>query len=124
MIKVKDIAFTGYPVTDMARSRVFYEGVLGLKPQMAHESPEMAWTEYEIGSNTLALACVKDWHPSTDGATIALEVEDIDAAIAHLQQQGVRFCLDKHESPVCHFCTVLDPDDNQIMLHQRKVHPH
>lgn len=120
MIEVKDIAFTGYPVTDMARSRAFYEGVLGLKVSEAYESPEIAWTEYDIGSNTLAIARVKDWKPSSDGATLALEVADIDAAIAHLEQQGVRFCLNKHESPVCHFCTILDPDENQIMIHQRK----
>lgn len=124
MIEVKDIAFTGYPVTDMVRSRAFYEGVLGLKASMAEFDPEkgLQWTEYDIGSGTLALACVRDWNPSTDGATVALEVADIDAAIAHLEQQGVRFCLSKRESPVCHFCTILDPDDNQIMIHQRKAH--
>lgn len=120
MIEVKDIAFTGYPVTDMARSRAFYEGVLGLKVSMAYDEAEIAWTEYDIGSNTLAIARVKDWHPSSDGATLALEVADIDAAIAHLEEKGVRFCLDKHESPVCYFCTVFDPDENQIMIHQRK----
>jgi hypothetical protein len=29
MIKVTEIAFTGYPVTDMPRARAFYEGTLG-----------------------------------------------------------------------------------------------
>lgn len=122
MIEVKDIAFTGYPVTDMPRSRAFYEEVLGLKPTFVEYAPEdgLQWTEYDIGSNTLALACVRDWPPSSEGATIALEVADIDAAIAHLQAHGVRFCLAKRESPVCHFCTIYDPDENQIMIHQRK----
>ena len=31
MLKVTEIAFTCYPVTDMARARKFYEGVPGLK---------------------------------------------------------------------------------------------
>lgn len=30
-IKVTEIAFTGYPVTDIPRARAFYEGVLNLK---------------------------------------------------------------------------------------------
>jgi hypothetical protein len=31
-MKVTEIAFTGYPVTNLKRARQFYEGVLGLKP--------------------------------------------------------------------------------------------
>ena len=31
-MKVIEIAFTGYPVTDLKRARQFYEGILGLKP--------------------------------------------------------------------------------------------
>lgn len=123
MIQIKDIAFTGYPVTDMARSRAFYEGVLGLQPTMIESVPEkkLEWTEYDIGSNTLALACVKGWVPSEKGATIALEVADIDAAIAHLEKQNVRFCLTRRQTPTCQFCTILDPDNNQIMIHQLKA---
>ena len=30
-MKVIEIAFTSYPVTDLKRARQFYEGVLGLK---------------------------------------------------------------------------------------------
>jgi catechol 2,3-dioxygenase-like lactoylglutathione lyase family enzyme len=38
MITYKEIAFVAYPVTDIARARKFYEGVLGLKPnaQLKH----------------------------------------------------------------------------------------
>ena len=35
MIRYKEIAFVAYPVTDVARARKFYEGVLGLKPSKA-----------------------------------------------------------------------------------------
>ena len=34
MLKVTEIAFSCYAVTDMARARKFYEEVLGLKPTM------------------------------------------------------------------------------------------
>ena len=33
-MKITELAYTGTPVTDMARARVFYEEVLGLKPTM------------------------------------------------------------------------------------------
>jgi catechol 2,3-dioxygenase-like lactoylglutathione lyase family enzyme len=29
-MKIQEIAFSCYPVTDMARARTFYEGILGL----------------------------------------------------------------------------------------------
>ena len=35
MIRVTEIAFACYAVTDMARARAFYEGELGLKPAHA-----------------------------------------------------------------------------------------
>ena len=37
MIRVKEIAFTGYPVTDMPRARAFYEGLLHLVPSTTFE---------------------------------------------------------------------------------------
>ena len=54
MIKVIEIAFSCYPVKDMARARKFYEGVLGLKPTVVFGEPGgMQWTEYDIASGTL-----------------------------------------------------------------------
>jgi hypothetical protein len=32
MIRIKEIAYIGYPVTDVARARAFFEGLLNLKP--------------------------------------------------------------------------------------------
>ena len=53
-MKINAIAFVGIPVTDMKCARAFYENALGLKPD-----PEMTgemWTEYPIGSGTLAVS--------------------------------------------------------------------
>ena len=53
MLKVTEIAFSCYPVTDMARARKFYEGVLGLKPTYVVGEPGgMQWTEYDIANGT------------------------------------------------------------------------
>ena len=116
-MKINNIAFVGIPVTDMKRAREFYEGVLGLQPD-----PEMTgehWTEYSIGTGTLALACVGDqWKPSNDGTSAALEVDDLDAAIARLEERNISY--DKVDSPVCRMAIIEDPDRNKLIIHKLK----
>jgi predicted enzyme related to lactoylglutathione lyase len=116
-MKIKAIAFIGIPVTNMNRAREFYEGVLGLLPD-----PEMTgdhWTEYPIGGGTLALASVgEQWKPSTDGTSAALEVDDLDTAIARLEERKVSY--DKVDSPVCRMAIIEDPDGNKLIIHKLK----
>ncbi|MBI3191783.1 MAG: VOC family protein, partial [Pedosphaera parvula] len=91
MLKVTEIAFCCYAVTDMARARAFYEGVLGLKPTTVMDSAHGQWTEYEFGPYALAIGCAPQFKPSPDGCTTALEVEDFDSAVQHLRAHGVKF---------------------------------
>jgi predicted enzyme related to lactoylglutathione lyase len=118
-MKATKIAFTGIPVTDMKRARVFYEGQLGLKP--SPEFSEGVWIEYEIGPDTLAIGSVgEQWKPSSDGTSVAIEAEDFDAAIASLKKAGVRFDAEDIQSPVCRMAVVQDPDGNNIIIHKLK----
>ena len=88
-VRIVEIAFTGYPVTDLARARAFYEKVLGLKQSTAFEHDGKAWIEYDIGPGTLAISnMMSSWKPSPDGPSIAFEVADFDAAVAALRQGG------------------------------------
>jgi len=118
-MKAKNIAFTGIPVTDMKRAREFYEGALGLK--VSSESGGGVWIEYEIGPDTLAVGSVGDqWKPSEDGTSVAIEVEDFEAAIKGLKQAKARFAAEGIESPVCRMAVVQDPDGNKIIIHKLK----
>jgi predicted enzyme related to lactoylglutathione lyase len=117
-MKINDVAFTAYAVTDLARARKFYEGVLGLKPTILKEG--MPWVEYEIGPATLGIGVSEQWKPSRDGASIALEVDDFDAAIAELKKKGVEFEMGPLETPVCHMAVLRDPDGSKICIHHRK----
>jgi predicted enzyme related to lactoylglutathione lyase len=123
MLKVVEIAFSCYPVTDMARARKFYEGVLGLKPTCTVGEPGgMQWTEYDIASGTLSLGCgAPDWKPQPDGCSVGLEVEDFDAAIAHLRANGVKFRTEPFPTPVCRMAFISDPDGNTICIHKRNA---
>lgn len=121
MIKVTDIAFTGYAVTDLSRARVFYESVLGLKPAtvLSFENNQ-GWIEYEFPGGTLAVS--NSWPPSgTSSTSITLEVADLEAALIHLRQKSVPVTFGPLETPVCRLAGIADPDNNGITLHQRKV---
>ena len=124
MLQVTEIAFTCYPVTDMARARAFYEGVLGLKPTMLEGTPGgMQWTEYDIASGTLSLgAGVPGWQPTDLGSSVGLEVADFDAAIAHLNAAGVRFKMEPFPTPVCRMAMIYDTEGNLICIHKRHAH--
>jgi predicted enzyme related to lactoylglutathione lyase len=126
MLKVTEIAFSCYPVTDMARARAFYEGVLGLKATVAHGEPGgMQWTEYDIANGTLSIgAGAPDWKPSTNGCSVGLEVEDFDAAITQLRASGVKFHMEPFPTPVCRMAFILDPDGNAICIHKRNAAHH
>ena len=121
MFKVTEIAFSCYPVMDMARARMFYEGVLGLKPTMVvDETGGMQWTEYDIGAGTLSLgAGAPDFQPRTDGCCVGLEMEDFDSAIAELRAKGVKFKMEPFPTPVCKMAFISDPDGNTICIHKR-----
>ena len=120
MIKPIEIAFSCYAVTDMPRARKFYEEALGLKPSHAHDSEHGQWVEYELGPHTLALGSAPGaFKPSPDGCSVALEVEDFDAAIAHLRAHGAKFRIEPMPTPVCHMAMIFDPDGNTICIHKR-----
>ncbi|MEO6054323.1 MAG: VOC family protein [Chthoniobacterales bacterium] len=119
-MKITEIAFTTYAVTDIKRAREFYENVLGLKPGQVTESPDMAWVEYEIAGGTLAIGKMDSWKPASEGASVAFEVENFEEAIKHLRDHKVKFHYEPLETPVCHMAIIEDPDGSKIIIHKRK----
>ena len=82
-MKVIEIAFVGYPVTDLRRARTFYEQTLGLTVSRVFGEDLTGWVEYDLGANTLAIGNMSpDWKPSPGGGSAALEVEDMSAAVS------------------------------------------
>ncbi len=121
MIKVTEIAYTGYPVTDMPRARAFYEGILKLTPAINFEQEGRYWIEYEVGPAALAITNMwPGWRPATDnGPVVALEVADFDATVADLRGAGVKFTVEPLDSGACHLAVVADPDGNSVAIHRR-----
>ncbi len=116
---IKGIAFVVYAVTDMPRAKKFYEGVLGLKTNGDFPGSEN-WVEYAVGSDTLTLGCSPEWKPSSDGAVVALEVDNVVQMAEELKSKGVSFKLEPQNFPSCNMAVIYDPDKNLIMIHQKK----
>jgi predicted enzyme related to lactoylglutathione lyase len=125
-MKVTEVAFVAYPVTDIERARGFYEGVLGLQPSRDFSEESFSWIEYDLGANTLAVVEMPpgQWNPSPDGVCAGLEVEEFDSAIAELKARNIHFEVEAMETPVCRMAVIADPDGNKITIHKRhsKVH--
>ena len=114
---IKDIAFTAYRVTDMARARTFYEDRIGLQMESHWEDK---WVEYAVGQGTFAIQNVMG-EPSPHGGVVAFEVDDFARTFADLKAAGVPVDLEPYESPVCWMAVVKDPDGNPVCIHQRKT---
>jgi hydroxymethylpyrimidine/phosphomethylpyrimidine kinase len=117
-VQVKELAFVFYPVSDIAAARKFYEGFLGLKLGLEAEvSPGQWWIEYDIAGQALAISNAM---PGSPAKSLALELADLDAAVAAAKAAGVTISQDVMEFPPCRMFTVKDPSGNEVYLHQRK----
>jgi predicted enzyme related to lactoylglutathione lyase len=122
---ITEISFVAYSITDVARARAFYEGILGLKPAVTHvKDNQNAFIEYWIGKGNEHCLVIGAGAPmfkaGKSGATAALEVDDFDAALKHLEAQKVKTLMPRYDGPVCSMILIEDPDGNQIMIHRRK----
>ena len=125
-MRITEIAFTGYPVTDMSRARAFYEQILGLKSSREWgDQGNPTWVEYDIGPGCLAIVsgAGDKWPPANAGPAAALEVDDFKGFVQRLKDAGVKFLWEPQESPMCWMAVVLDPDENRLAIHHRKTQP-
>lgn len=114
---LRKVAFTMYPVSDMAAARAFYEGVLGLETAATNSF----WVEYDLpGGGCFAITTVMPDAPSASaGGTIAFEVDDLEALVSTLREEKVRLGGDTLiKGPHCRMMTCFDPDGNSLVLHQ------
>jgi predicted enzyme related to lactoylglutathione lyase len=118
-IQIKELAFVFYPVTDVPAARKFYEGLLGLKLGFQIEfSPGQWWIEYDVAGQALAISNAM---PGKTASALALEVVDLDAALAAAKAAGTPIANEVMEFPPCRMFIIKDPSGNEITLHQRKA---
>lgn len=112
------VAFTMYPVQNLQRARSFYEKTLGLKHSKL--SAEGRWVEYDLpsGGCFCITDLVPDLKPSSNAASIAFEVEDLNQLVTDLKAKNVSIKADIFHSPVCKMAVILDTEGNSVCLHQ------
>ena len=114
---ITSMAFTVYPVSDLARARAFYEHVLGLRVSSNYQD---VWVEYDIGGSTFAITTTDMGHvPGAKGAVVAFEVSDLDGYVHKMKEQAVSFVAETFDTPVCRMAVIADQDGNHITLHKR-----
>ncbi len=113
---INTLDFIGIPSRDAERSRSFYVDTLGLRPdehsRFEFWAGETCFGIWEPESFGMEFAPQKNAHP-------ALQVEDVAAARAELEEEGVVFAGETLDTGVCHMAFFSDPDGNDLMLHSR-----
>ncbi len=116
---ITGVDFVTVPAQDFEASVHFYGTVLGL-PTVKRWG-DMPGCEFQAGNLTLAVmeptAFGQEFRPH--GLPIAFQVDDVAAARAHLEAQGVQFVAETMDSGVCHQAFFLDPAGNTLDLHHR-----
>lgn len=117
-MQVKGVDFVVYHVSDYQKSLAFYRDTLGLK---LTEEYGGYWAEFDAGNVTLAISS-HDFISveKRTGATAALAVAEVKEAVEELRGKGVKIVSEPEETGVCTIAAVNDPDNNTIILHQRK----
>jgi predicted enzyme related to lactoylglutathione lyase len=118
-MNITGVDFITVPTQDFEQASAFYGDVLGLDRSV--QWGNMPAGEFETGSLTIAVmqsdAFGQEFKPHSH--PIALHVEDVHAARAELERQGVTFHADTMDTGVCHMAHFSDPDGNALMLHSR-----
>src|SRR5580765_295714 len=124
MLKTHGVLHFSLPVTDLDRSRKFYEGLLGMK--VVEQSPRMVFLQ--TGNDYLILAkgieSLKYDSPQSTPVHHAFKVkpEDFEPSIDELRKNGVEVfnIEDRNQAvlrgPQAYF---LDPEGNKIEIYGR-----
>src|SRR4051812_28010783 len=113
------VDFVAVPPHDFDASCAFYRDVLGL--ERGKRWGQMPGAGVPAGNLTLAVmaseAFGQEFRPNS--LPIEFRVDDVEAARAALQEQGVAFRGEILDSGVCHQAFFADPAGNPLALHHR-----
>jgi catechol 2,3-dioxygenase-like lactoylglutathione lyase family enzyme len=118
MIKINCLMHTGLIISKLERSRAFYEGLLGFKPNLNRPNFGFEGVWYDIGANQVHLMVVPNpytevVHPEHGGRDnhIAFSVDDVEQVRAELEKAGIPYSMSKSGRAAL-FCR--DPDGNAL----------
>lgn len=111
--------------TDEARAVRFYTEVLGFTERMRLAVPGLSLVYLDLGGTTVELMTYTETTPSPrppgehlGWRLMALEVDDLQAALAELAKKGVACTWGPLVRPAYARAEIQDPDGNSIELRQ------
>jgi catechol 2,3-dioxygenase-like lactoylglutathione lyase family enzyme len=117
-MNVEHVDFISVPVSDVERSVAWYRDTLGV-PQTG----EGGFPEFQLGDNAFLYLidpkALGGEFSHGNGGPVALRVDDVEATRAELEERGIEFIGETHDSGVCRMAPFADPDGNRFMLHRR-----
>ncbi|MBV9846357.1 MAG: VOC family protein [Kutzneria sp.] len=84
---------------DLAASKAFYSGFLGLEVRMDEPGFLMLCSPSNPTAQLTVVSGASDWDPNTCRTTMAVEVDDIDAVHAQAKAQGVKIVYPITDEP-------------------------
>jgi predicted enzyme related to lactoylglutathione lyase len=114
---ITGVDLSGYLVSDPARSIAFYRDVFGLTP--TETDTEGRGAEFTLADGSTFGVWKMDGGPA-NGGIMMFAVDDIAKAVPQFRSKGAELS-DPMETPVCFMSFGKDPDDNGIIVHQRKT---
>ena len=108
-----------YMAQDPARAIAFYRDVLGL--ELESLAPDASGGEFALadGSTFGLWVGSDDVMPFQPSNGVLFAVDDLDAAVAALEAQGIPI-ITRLETPICHMALIHDTEGNVVTLHKRK----
>jgi predicted enzyme related to lactoylglutathione lyase len=110
------VRLSWFSVSDFEGAKKFYGNVLGLKKTF--EAPQ--WAEFAGAEGQESIGVAVQPHAGKEpGATIVLQVEDIERERKRLETAGVKFEGKIEEIPgIVKLTTFRDPSGNRLQLSQ------
>jgi predicted enzyme related to lactoylglutathione lyase len=114
---IKGFAFVAYSVRDVPAAIAFYRDTMGFTPGALFGEH---WAEFDVGGVTFGVGNGEPLGiPPGSSFSATFEVDDVVAERERLMGLGVPV-TELHESPVCRFAFVTDPEGNRFGIHQLK----
>jgi predicted enzyme related to lactoylglutathione lyase len=99
-----------------ASLHAFYEGALGL-PMKFRDGDR--WIQYGVGNTNVALACLEEAAPATNGIVMVLEVDDFEGAQERIVAAGGQVLGLRDMGGHGAVLSLRDPEGNLVQLFRR-----
>ncbi|HEV8639058.1 MAG TPA: VOC family protein [Chloroflexota bacterium] len=127
MVRAKGLFHATLPVWDLARAEAFYRDLLGIERHATPSYFPQSVVFLDLGNTMIHLVRYRDEVPRPDPRSthLAIEVDDLDAALERVRATGVTLLSEIQIRPDGMRCFYfLDPEGNRIELVNREGSRH